>query len=276
MGSRDPAGLGNDLVGQLLGARVFDLEQPRRMHAPIFPAHWPGLVFALHRRHEPSSEARTSASGVITMTEHSGTHIDALCHQAENLRLYGGTEVNPEVQTSAGFSQLGTDTIEPILKRGVLIDLVAWRQGALDPRSAVGDDELRAAAQAQGLEIAADTVVLVRTGYGAHWDDPERYMSAPGIDGSGSEWLADLGVFAVGIDNMVWDVPGTVDPKTNTTLPGHVILLVRFGIHIIENLFLEQLAQAAVAEFVLVCLPLKFQGGTGCPVRPVALVPGSR
>ena len=56
------------------------------------------------------------------------------------------------------------------------------------------------------------------------------------------------------------------------TLPGHVILLVRHGIYIIENLFLEELARDQCYEFTFICLPLKLQGATGSPVRPVAIV----
>jgi kynurenine formamidase len=55
-------------------------------------------------------------------------------------------------------------------------------------------------------------------------------------------------------------------------LPGHVHLLVRNGIYIVESLNLEALAADGVREFVFVCLPLKVRGGTGSPVRPLALV----
>jgi kynurenine formamidase len=55
------------------------------------------------------------------------------------------------------------------------------------------------------------------------------------------------------------------------TLPGHVLLLVRAGIPIIENLNLEELAAAGVHEFGFVCLPLKMRGATGSPVRPIAI-----
>ena len=69
------------------GARAYDLEQPRYAGAPVWPAHEPGVLLTLHRRHEAGlGEARTSASALLVMTEHSGTHIDALCHQAEDLR----------------------------------------------------------------------------------------------------------------------------------------------------------------------------------------------
>src|SRR5260221_11635104 len=74
-------------------SHVYDLEQPRYFGAPVFPSQAPGFVSSLHRRHEQGvSETRTSASGFIYMAEHSGTHIDALCHQAEEMRLYGGQE----------------------------------------------------------------------------------------------------------------------------------------------------------------------------------------
>ena len=57
-------------------------------------------------------------------------------------------------------------------------------------------------------------------------------------------------------------------------MPVHVHLLVESGIHIIENLNLEELARAAAYEFLFIALPLKMQGATGSPIRPIALVAG--
>jgi kynurenine formamidase len=73
---------------------------------------------------------------------------------------------------------------------------------------------------------------------------------------------------------VAWDEPGVLDPELKVTLPGHLILLVRHGISIIENLFLEELARDQRYEFTFICLPLKLQGATGSPVRPIALVAG--
>jgi kynurenine formamidase len=78
-------------------------------------------------------------------------------------------------------------------------------------------------------------------------------------------------VRAVGADNLAWDVMGPTDPELKVTLPGHILLLVRAGIPIIENLYLEELTAADVHEFVFVCLPLKMRGATGSPVRPIAI-----
>jgi kynurenine formamidase len=56
------------------------------------------------------------------------------------------------------------------------------------------------------------------------------------------------------------------------SLPGHLILLVHHGIYIIENLNLEELSRDRRYEFTFIALPLKIQGATGSPVRPIAVV----
>lgn len=264
---------GASLAAQLAAATLIDLEQPRRMGDPIAPVHAPGLVFGLHRRHEPGLGRRTSASGLICTPEHAGTHIDALSHQAEQLCLHGGIPVTAEVQTSTGFTEHGVETLPLLVRPGVLLDLPRLRGGPLPPDELIGVEELQAAAAASRAPIEAGCIVLVRTGYGAHWDDPERYLRAPGISREGSEWLAAQRVAAVGADNVVWDSLDRWDEQTESILPGHVVLLVRAGIPIVENLQLEGLARAAPTAFTVVVLPLKYVGGTGSPVRPIAIVP---
>ncbi|GAC1474918.1 MAG: cyclase family protein [Candidatus Dormibacteraceae bacterium] len=254
----------------LSSARVFDLEQLRYAGAPSHPAHQPGFNYFLHRHHARGApEARTSASGIVVMPEHSGTHIDALSHQAENLTLHGGVHVDSGVQTSAGFRTLGIDSMPPLVARGVLLDVAGKKR--IDPDHAISPDELQRAAKDGGVEIRAGDVVLVRTGYGALWSEPDEYLHAAGISSYGSRWLIEKKVSAVGADNMAWDVIGPSDPELGVTLPGHLLLLVRAGIPIIENLNLEELAAARVHEFAFICLPLKMRGATGSPVRPIAI-----
>jgi kynurenine formamidase len=262
--------LSPDIAATLGSARVFDLEQLRYAGTPSHPAHVPGFNYFLHRHHAPGGrEARTSASGIVVMPEHSGTHIDALAHQAENLTLHGGVRVDSGVQTSTGFQVLGIETMAPLVGRGILLD-VAGAQ-LLPAEHAITPEELAQAEAAAGIEVRAGDVVLVRTGYGALWAEPEKYLRAAGVSGAGSRWLAERKVKAVGADNVAWDVLGPPDPELGVTLPGHVLLLVRAGIPIIENLNLEELAAAKVYEFGFVCLPLKMRGATGSPVRPVAI-----
>jgi kynurenine formamidase len=258
------------LLEALSSARVFDLEQLRYAGAPSHPAHQPGFNYFLHRHHARGApEARTGASGIIVMPEHSGTHIDALAHQAENLTLHGGVHVDSGVQTSVGFRVLGIDTMAPLVARGVLLDVAGPKR--LPPDHSITPEELEKAAKKAGVEVQAGDVVLVRTGYGALWSKTDEYLKGAGVSAAGSRWLIDKKVTAVGADNMAWDVIGPTDPELGVTLPGHVLLLVRAGIPIIENLNLEELASAKVHEFAFVCLPLKMRGATGSPVRPIAI-----
>jgi kynurenine formamidase len=265
------------LVAAMHGSIVIDLEQPRTADAPYYPAHRPGYLYTLHRRHEPGTgEARTSASGLIVAAEHSGTHIDALCHQAESMRLCGDVEVTSTIQTPAGFTEAGAETVPPLVGRGVLLDVAGQAGEALPPRSLISPEDLQTCARRQQTEIRPDDVVLVRTGYGCYWDDAARYQQAAGGAAAASQWLVDRRVRAVGCDNFAWDVPGYTDATTETTLPGHVILLVRHGIYIIENLNLEELAARRAYEFLFLCVPLKLVGATGSPVRPLALLPSGQ
>jgi len=263
----------------MVGARIFDLEQPRSERMPIHPAHQQsGYSYLLHRHHEDEyrpEEAgpRTGAAGIIICGEHTGTHIDALCHQSDALVLYGGVPVDGRVQTSRGFKRLAVEEIPPILAPGVLLD-VAASQGveALDPGYAVTGEELQECCEEQEVSVEPGDVALVRTGNARYWDEPNRYLAGPGMATSASYWMAERRVMAVGADNMAWDTPGLRDPELGL-LPGHLILLARHGVYIVENLQLDELAAAGAYRFDFICTPLKFVGATGSPVRPVAVVP---
>src|SRR5262245_59779558 len=126
------------LIEQLQSARVYDLEQPRFFGMPIYPTHRPGYFYALHRRHRDGHNPqlhgpRTGASGVLTMMEHSGTHIDALCHQACGLKLFGDV-ASDSIETPAGFKQLGIEHVPPLVTRGVLLDVATWKGQTPLPR----------------------------------------------------------------------------------------------------------------------------------------------
>ena len=262
-------------------ARVFDLEQPRFTGMPSHPAHKPGYFYALYRRHRDSYRPevhgpRTGASGVLTMMEHSGTHIDALCHQASDMTLHGGIAVD-QVERGDGFTALGAETMRPLLGRGVLLDVAGWKQvDVLPAHYAITAEDFEGCARAQHVDVRPGDVLLVRTGYGTHWTDEAAYLTAAGVSKSGNLWAADKRVAAVGADNMAWDSMAERDPDTKMMLFGHEHLLVTHGIHILENLNLEELAAARHHEFCFVGVPLKLRGATGSPIRPLALVDGGR
>jgi kynurenine formamidase len=187
--------------------------------------------------------------------------------------LFGEVPVS-EVEGFGGFSRLAIEEVPPLIGPGVLLDVPgALGVDRLQPGYAINVDDLERCCERQGTTIDAGDVVLVRTGNAQLWHDPIAYLAGPGVSARASTWLADLGVVAVGADNMAWDVIGVMDPEVGCQLPGHLILLARRGIYIIENVQLEELAAAGAYRFTFICTPLKFIGATGSPVRPVALVP---
>lgn len=262
-----------DSLLTLLGnARHFDLEHERYAGAPVFPAHSPGFVYTLHRHHEAvAGQSRTSASGTIITQEHFGTHLDALCHQAVDMCLHGDIPSDSTVQTATGFSALGVETVPPILRRGVLLDIAAAHDVARLPAGyLVTSEDLQAAKEQQQVDVHPGDCVLIRTGGGATFADPDTYLDTAGVSAGGARWLAALQPFLCGADNVSFDHPGNDDPDIGS-LPCHSILIVEHGIYLMENLMLEDLAQARCNEFAFVCLPLKMRGVTGSQVRPLAL-----
>ena len=263
-------------IESFLSARVYDLEQPRFAGMPIHPSHKPGYFYALHRRHrdtyQPTAHGpRSSASGTMTLMEHSGTHIDALCHQACGLVMFGGVSTDA-AETPSGFRELGIETVPPLLRRGVLLDVAGWKGVPhLPAQYSISADELTGCAKAQNVEVKKGDVLLVRTGYASLWNNEEVYLDAAGVSKSGSLWAGEREVVAVGADNMAWDVTQERDAESGATLFAHYYLLVQKGVYIIENLNLEELARDRRWEFAFVGVPLKFQGATGSPLRPLAL-----
>lgn len=259
----------------LQGRRIFDLEQPRTPEMPIHPSHRPGYSYQLHRRHNDvygQDGPRSSAAGMIMCMEHAGTHIDALCHQASDMVLYGGVAVDSRSQTPRGFTQNGVEQIPPLVAPGVLLDVAALKGvERLDDGYAITLADLQACCARQGVAVGAGDVALVYTGNERCWDDEARYLAGPGVAGEASLWLADQQVRAVGADTMAWDVIGLFDPMFGCSLPGHLIFLAQRGIYIMENLRLGELAAAQIYRFLFICTPLKFVGATGSPVRPIAI-----
>jgi kynurenine formamidase len=202
----------------------------------------------------------SSAADVITMGAHTGTHIDALNHFSCNGFCYGGQAVADVQSYGGGVRYRSVDTLAPIIRRGVLLDL-----GVLDEEDEVTPADLERASQ--GLGIGEGDVVLLRTGWAQRYRDATRYVNnvkAPGPGINGARWLSARRIFAAGSDTVAFEkVP-------SSEMPVHVHLLVESGIHIIEVLNLEDLARDGVREFTFVAAPLKIEGATGGPVRPLA------
>jgi kynurenine formamidase len=259
-------------------SRVFDLGQPYFVGMPHHPAH-PPFLFGLVKQHGDyvGPGLNSSASDALALGSHVGTHIDALCHFSCGGKLYGGDQA-AEVQSYAGGLQRHSiDTIPPIFRRGVLLDIAGFEGGAEGARGGdtplpadfeITPGHLDAAVRAEGVEIRAGDVVLLRTGWAVYWSDAPRFINqacGPGPGLAGAQWLSRRGIYAAGSDTVAFE------KLPDAGMPVHVHLLVESGIHIIECLNLEELARARVYEFLFVALPLKLTGATASPIRPVAL-----
>jgi len=258
-----------DLLGQIARCRSVDLAQPYYTGIPHHPAH-PPYLYGLNKKHGDyvNPGGASSASEAIALGAHVGTHIDALCHFTCNGRLFGGEEAAPHQNYVTGLERLTVDTIEPMFRRGVLFDIPKLTGVDVLPQDfTVMPEHLDRA----GIEVRAGDVVLIRTGWARYWDDAAQFIGqvrSPGPGLEAARWLSARKIFAAGSDTA----PFEFAPSPEMSV--HVHLLVESGIHIIECLNLEELAQMGAAEFLFVAAPLKIRGGTGSPIRPVALVPG--
>ena len=248
--------------------KIYDLAQPYFVGMPHHPSH-PPFLFSLVKQHGEYTGpiGNSSASDAIALGTHVGTHIDALCHFSCGGKLYGGEPVAPQQSYGGGLKKYSIDTIPPIYRRGVLLDLAV--DGPLPADFEIRAKHLEDAAARQNIEVRAGDVVLLRTGWAVYFGDPAKFISevhGPGPAIDGARWLSSHAVFAAGSDTVAFEkVP---DPS----MPVHVHLLVESGIHIIECLNLEELAAARQYEFTFIAAPLKIVGATGAPVRPLAVV----
>jgi len=261
----------SSLLELLAAAKVYDLAQPYFTGMPHYPTH-PPFLFGLTKQHGDAvgPAGNSAAADAIAMGSHVGTHIDALCHFSCGGKLHGGGDVAQLQSYVGGLRQHSVDTITPILRRGVLLDIAAALGGEpLTVDFEVKPEHLDAAVSAQGVEIRAGDVVLLRTGWARYFEDARRYVHdahGPGPSLAGAQWLSVRGIFAAGADTVAFEkVPAPA-------MPAHVHLLVDSGIHIIECLNLDELAADGVREFVFIGAPLKLRGATGAPIRPLALV----
>ena len=256
------------------GVKTFDLAQPLAETTPHSP-NAPAFHHVLLRRHGDAvrPDGGSHASDLIVTGGHTGTHVDALGHVSHQGRLYGGVPA-AQAQTGGRLAVLGVDQLEPMVCRGVLLDVAALHgTGVLPAGYGITPDDLAGAASAAGVEVRAGDVVLIRCGWGCKFDDPAAFLGletgVPGPVEAAARWLADRGIRGTGAETIAYE---RIQPGVgHQHLPVHRLLLVERGIPIIEVMRLDQLAAAGVREFAFVLAPLKIIGGTGSPVRPLAL-----
>jgi kynurenine formamidase len=259
-----------ELLSSIGRCRAIDLAQPYFTGMPHFPVHAPYL-YSLSKKHgeQVNPGGSSSAAEAIALSTHVGTHIDALCHYSSNGKLFGGEDTRAAQSYAGGMERLSVDTIQPIFRRGVLLDIARLQGVEVLPIDFVIEPRHLEAAS-QDVAVQAGDVVLLRTGWSRYWDDPGKFISqvkSPGPALDGARWLSARKIFAAGSETAPFEsVP-------SPSMPVHVHLLVESGIHIIECLNLEELSESGAKEFLFVAAPLKIRGGTASPICPVALVP---
>ncbi len=203
------------------------------------------------------------------------SHIDALCHIFHDGKLYNGYPI--ERVTAHGALELGIQELrDGIVTRGILLDIPRARGvDFLEPREPIFPEDLERAERDGGAQVESGDVLFVRTG---RWvARKERGAWAPaegmaGLDASCLPWLQERGVAALGCDGVSDVSPSRVP---DVPMPIHTIAIVVMGLHLLDNLQLDGLAEACREEerieFHLTIAPLILHRGTASPVNPIAL-----
>ena len=154
----------SELLDLIREHRLYDLAHSYFPGMPHFPTH-PPFVFGLTRKHgDMMLEGGVSSSAdSIALGSHVGTHIDALCHFSCDGILHGGVEAKDVQNDSSGFAKLGVETIAPILRHGVLLDIAAqMKLDALPTDFSITPEHLDQALITSRATIHEGDVVLLR------------------------------------------------------------------------------------------------------------------
>lgn len=214
---------------------------------------------------------QVSYSGsAISMYAHTGTHIDALSHFGLKGKIYNGFSTEEHLG-DRGWKKAGVEKFPPIIARGVLLDVARHKGVEVLPESyGITVEDLRSTAKAQDVSLEPGDVVVVRTGRMQWFKDPERYMhNTPGLTRESADFLANQGAVVIGVDNISTDV--WPSKEQDNWIPVHSSMLSIKGVPIMQNVYLEELADDKVYQFAWFGAPLKLRGADGAPMRPVAL-----
>jgi len=208
---------------------------------------------------------------VISEIGQVGTQFDGFAHQTIENSWYNCLKVD-ENSMRGGFAKLGVHNVGAIVTRGVLIDVAGLKRVETLPDAyEITVQDLEDALKKQNVTIQPGDAVLVHTGWGKLWaKENARYVkSCPGLGVKAAEWLIAKDPVLLGSDN--WPVEVSPNPDPQLSLPVHQLALVVHGVHLLENMKLDELAQKGAHEFALVLQPLKIQGGSGSTVAPIAM-----
>jgi kynurenine formamidase len=211
----------------------------------------------------------------VVMAMAAGTHVDALAHVTYGGMMYNGFP-DSSVTAHAGALRCGADKLDPIMSRGVLLDLPAVKGvDRLDKGYAITADDLDEAVEHARVVLEPGDVVLVRTGHMKYFHEGETYTynhDCPGLSTHTIEWVRDHDLGAVFDDTYVYEVWPPQDWAAMMVV--HMIQLRDMGQIQGQNFDLESLAADCADDgryaFLFTAMPEPFTGALSAPVHPVA------
>ena len=272
---------------------VFDLGQTYSRRSYKWPGHSPGEILTfrspdgIRRMNDPDAppvEKNADRvywhSAALFISDNVATQIDGLGHITAGAddHWYNGFK-EAEWGGDWGPRKCDAPTIPPIVARGVLIDVAAFKKvDVLPGHTVITIKDLKETLAWEGVSLQPGDVVLVRTGTGALWkEDGAEHAKIAEHDSSGPDleatrWLIeDQGAILIGSDTSGFEVnPPTGNPGTG--IPVHRYLLVDQGVHIGEFHNLEGLSKAKAYTFCYTASVNKIKGAAaGFALRPLAI-----
>jgi kynurenine formamidase len=272
--------------------KVYDLGVPVDQFSYKFAGHSPTSIVSyrspegvkrggdLQGLGEDHAHKLAFHSCALYISDNLGTQIDGLGHittGADNHWYNGFREA--EWGGDFGIRKADADGIPPVIGRGVLIDVAAWKGvDALPSNFPITSKELRGALEAQKIDVAPGDIVMIRTGTLRYWGENGSNHAkiaehdSAGLTLEGAKWLVEQkGAVLVGSDTSGVEcandpaLPGAVNPV-------HEYLLVEQGVHLGEFHNLEGLSASKAYRFVYVAMTNRIKGTVaGTAMRPIAM-----
>jgi kynurenine formamidase len=223
------------------------------------------------------SDGFASAGDVTIVAPHgfAVSHMDALCHVFWNQQMYNGYPAAKMASSGADRNAI-SEIREGVVSRGVLLDVPALDgRRALAKGEPIAIEQIEAAERRQSVRVEEGDVLLVYTGRRRREADEGETMlmqGAAGLHVTAMPWIRDRGVAMLGSDGISDVMPSGCE---GVILPVHVLTLVAMGVHLLDNLALDALADACAARsrwvFQFIVSPLIIERGTGSAVNPLAV-----
>jgi kynurenine formamidase len=225
---------------------IIDLSQEIFSGMPVYPG-LPEVKITLHASHEEwdgitDSEVVSPGVNWLELGEHTGTHVDAINHMA---RQYRGQSID-------------TMPLMMFYTEGICLDLS--RKGL---QELIESTDLERALSEAALEIKPGDTVLLYTDHYRRAFGTEDWYKGPGISIEAARWLGQKRIAAFGVETVS---PGVIDVSNKEV--HHICGELGFT-HYENMINLYQLIGRG--RFRFIALPLKIRGGTGSPVRAVAV-----